>query len=172
MEGWPTCSPPTAIFQTPVRCKANSWSRYRRVVVKVEVTAKGTNTRFVVTDMEEAPAKRLYQEIYCSRAQAENYIKDHKRYLRSDKASCHRFQANQFRLLLHSAAYVLFDTFRREVLRGTEWATIETLRLKLVKLGARVRELKTRIKIELPSSCPLQPVLRRSFLIMAQLRPG
>lgn len=157
-----------------IRYKAGSWSRYRRVVVKVEVTAKGTNTRFVVTDMEEAPAKRLYQAIYCARAQAENYLKDHKRYLRSDKASCHRFQANQFRLLLHSAAYVLFDTFRRELLGGTDYAraTIETLRMKLLKVGARVRELKTRIKIELPSSCPLQPTLRRSLLITARLRPG
>lgn len=157
-----------------VRYKAGSWSRYRRVVIKVEVTAKGTNTRFVVTNMEEAPAKRLYQEIYCGRGQAENYIKDHKRYLRSDKASCHRFQANQFRLLLHSAAYVLFDTFRRELLKGTEYATatIETLRLKLIKLGARVRELKTRIKIELPSSCPVEPAIRRSLQITARLRPG
>lgn len=157
-----------------VRYKAGSWSRYRRVVIKVEVTAKGTNTRFVVTDMEAAPAQRLYREIYCSRAKAENYLKDHKRYLRSDKASCHRFQANQFRLLLHSAAYILFDTFRREVLRGTEWAsaTIETLRVGLIKLGARIRELKTRIKIELPSSCPVRPALHRNLLIMARLRPG
>lgn len=157
-----------------VRYKAGSWSRYRRVIVKVEVTAKGTNTRFVVTNMEEAPAKRLYQKIYCGRGQAENYIKDHKRYLRSDKASCHRFQANQFRLLLHSAAYVLFDTFRRELLKGTEYATatIETLRLKLIKLGARVRELKTRIKIELPSNCPVEPVIRRSLHMTARLRPG
>ncbi len=157
-----------------VRYKARSWNRYRRVIIKVEITAKGTNTRFVVTNMEQTPARRLYQDIYCKRGQAENYIKDHKRYLRSDKASCHRFHANQFRLLLHSAAYVLFDTWRRELLHGTEYATatIETLRTRLIKLAARVRELKTRIRIELPSSCPVEPALRRNFLVTARLRPG
>jgi hypothetical protein len=124
--------------------------------------------------MEEARAKTLYQKIYCSRARAENFIKDHKLYLHSDRASCNRFEANQFRLFLHSLAYILFDTLRRDVLRGTEWAnsTIETLRLKLIKVGARVRELKTRIKIELPTACPLQQTIRRSFLLLAQLRPG
>lgn len=157
-----------------VRYKAKSWNRYGRVIIKVEVTAKGVNTRFVVTDMEAASATRLYHEIYCSRGKAENCIKDHKRYLRSDKASCHRFQANQLRLFLHSAAYMLFDAFRRELLRGTEFATatIETLRRKLIKVGARVRELKTRIKIELPSSFPEKPALARAFLIAAHLRPG
>jgi len=157
-----------------LRYKAGSWSRDRRVIVKVDVTSKGTNVRYVVTDMEEASANTLYQKIYCSRARAENFIKDHKLYLHSDRASCNRFEANQFRLFLHSLAYILFDTLRREVLRGTEWgsSTIETLRLKLIKVGARVRELKTRIKIELPTACPLQQTIRRSFLLLAQLRPG
>lgn len=154
--------------------KAGSWSRFRRVIVKVDVTGQGTNVRYVVTDIDDAPAKSLYQKIYCSRARAENFIKDHKLYLHSDRASCHRFEANQFRLFLHSLAYILFDTLRRDVLRGTELAssTIETLRLKLIKVGARVLELKTKIKIELPTACPLQGTIRRSFLLLAQLRPG
>ncbi|MCH8246802.1 MAG: IS1380 family transposase [Bacteroidetes bacterium] len=157
-----------------LRYKAGSWSRYRRVIVKVDVGPQGTNVRYVTTDMEEAPARSLYQNVYCNRARAENFIKDHKLYLHSDRASCHRFEANQFRLFLHSLAYILFDTLRREVLRGTEWATstIETLRVKLIKVGARVRELKTRIKIELPTACPLKGMIRRSFLLLAQLRPG
>ena len=157
-----------------LRYKAGSWSRYRRVIVKVDVGPLGTNVRYVTTDMEKARARSLYQRVYCNRARAENFIKDHKLYLRSDRASCHRFEANQFRLFLHSLAYILFDTLRREVLRGTEWATstIETLRVKLIKVGARVRELKTRIKIELPTACPLQGTIRRSFLLLAQLRPG
>ena len=160
-------------FQS-VRYKAGSWSRYRRVVVKVDVGVQGTNVRYVVTDMEETPDRVLYQKIYCNRARAENFIKDHKLYLHSDRASCHRFEANQFRLFLHSLAYILFDTLRREVLRGTELAssTIETLRLKLIKVGARVRELKTKIKIELPTACPLQGTIRRSYLLLALLRPG
>ncbi len=157
-----------------VQYRARSWSRARRVAVKTEVTPKGLNTRFVVSDLEETSPKMLYQQLYCARGQAENYIKDHKRYLRSDKASCHRFEANQFRLFLHSMAYVLFDTLRRDLLRGTryEHATFATLRLKLIKLGARVRELKTRIKIELPTSCPVQTVLHQSFARLALCRSG
>jgi hypothetical protein len=88
------------------RYQAGTWSRSRRVVIKVEVSDQGVNTRFVVTDMEDARTKVLYQHIYCARGQAENEIKDHKRYLKSDRTSCHRFEANQFRMFLHSAAYV------------------------------------------------------------------
>ena len=76
---------------------------------------QGVNTRFVVTDMEPARTKVLYQHIYCARGQAENEIKDHKLSLKSDRTSCHRFEANQCRLFLHSAAYVLLDTLRLEV---------------------------------------------------------
>jgi len=88
------------------RYQAGTWSRSRRVVIKVEVSAQGVNTRFVVTDMEHARTKVLYQHIYCARGQAENELKDHKRYLKSERTSCHRFEANQFRLFMHSAAYV------------------------------------------------------------------
>ena len=157
-----------------VRYRAGTWSRYRRVVIKVEVSAQGVNTRFVVTDLEQARASVLYRQIYCDRGTAEGYIKDHKLYLKSDRTSCHRFEANQFRLLLHSAAYVLLETLRREVLPGTAWsrATMATLRLKLLKIGARVRQLKTRIEVALPSSCPAAPVLRQSLLRLGGLRPG
>jgi len=74
--------------------QAKSWPHARRVIVKVEVTEKGTNTRFVVTDLKRIGAKRLYQKIYCARGQMENYIKDHKVGLKSDRTSCHRFLAN------------------------------------------------------------------------------
>jgi hypothetical protein len=86
------------------RYQAGTWSRSRRVVIKVEVSDQGVNTRFVVTDMEEARTKALYQYIDCARGQAENAIKDHKRYLKSDRTSCQRFEANQLRVFLHSAA--------------------------------------------------------------------
>ena len=149
------------------RYQAGTWSRSRRVVIKVEVSDQGVNTRFVVTDLEQARAKVLYRQIYCARGQAENEIKDHKRYLKSDRTSCHRFEANQFRLFLHSAAYVLLDTLRREVFKTTPWAsaTMETIQLRLLKLGARVQEFTDRIKISLPSSCPVAPVLRRSLTL-------
>jgi DDE family transposase len=154
------------------RYQAGTWSRSRRVVIKVEVSEQGVNTRFVVTDMEHARTQVLYQHIYCARGQAENEIKDHKLYLKSDRTACHRFEANQFRLLLHSAAYVLLETFRREVLKTTQWAsaTMETIQLRILKLGARVHECKERIKISLPSSCPVAPVLRRSVTLLACMR--
>jgi len=154
------------------RYQAGTWSRWRRVVIKVEVSDQGVNTRFVVTAMEQARTQVLYRQIYCARGQAENEIKDHKRYLHSDRTSGHRFEANQFRLFLHSAAYVLLDTLRREVFKGTSWAcaTMETIQLRLLKLGARVQELTDRIKISLPSSCPVAPVLRRRLTLVACVR--
>jgi DDE family transposase len=110
------------------RYQAGTWGRSRRVVIKVEGRAQGVNTRFVVTDLEQARTKGLYQHIYCARGQAENEITDHKLSLKSDRTACHRFAANQCRLLLHSAAYVLLETLRRDVLRATQWAsaTMET----------------------------------------------
>src|SRR5215813_14476066 len=154
------------------RYQAGTWSRSRRVVIKVEVSEQGVNTRFVVTDLEQARAKGLYRQIYCARGQAENEIKDHKRYLKSDRTSCHRFEANQFRLFLHSAAYVLLDTLRREVFKTTPWAsaTMETIQLRLLKIGARVQECTARIMISLPSSCPVAPVLRRCLTLLACVR--
>src|SRR5215813_11448502 len=154
------------------RYPAQTWARARRVVIKVEVSEQGVNTRFVVTDMEQARTQVLYQHLYCARGQAENDIKDHKLYLKSDRTACHRFEANQFRLLLHAAAYVLLETLRREVLRTTPWAsaTMETIQLRLLNLGARVHEVKDRITIALPSSCPVAPVLRRSLTLLACVR--
>lgn len=154
------------------RYQAGTWSRSRRVVIKVEVSAQGVNTRFVVTDMEHARTKVLYQHIYCARGQAENELKDHKRSLKSDRTSCHRFEANQFRLFMHSAASVLLDTLRREVFKTAPWAgaTMETIQLHVLKLGARVQELTDRITISLPSSCPVAPLLRRSLTLLACVR--
>jgi Transposase DDE domain group 1 len=154
------------------RYQAGTWSRARRVVIKVEVSVQGVNTRFVVTDMEQARTQVLYRQIYCARGQMENESKDHKLYLKSDRTSCHRFEANQVRLFLHSAAYMLLDTLRREVLRTTPWAcaTMETIQLRLLKLGARVQEFKDRIKISLPSSCPVAPVLRRCVTLLGGVR--
>jgi hypothetical protein len=149
------------------RYQAGTWSRLRRVVLKVEVSDQGVNTRFVVTDLEHARTKGLYQHMYCARGQAENEIKDHTRSLKSARTSCHRFEANQFRWFVHAAAYVLLDTLRREVLKTTPWAsaTMETIQLRLLKLGSRVQECTDRIKISLPSSCPVAPVVRRSLTL-------
>ncbi len=95
-----------------------------------------------------------------------------KLYLKSDRTSCHRFVANQFRLFLHSAAYVLIHSLQANVLKHTQWSkvTMATIRLRLFKIGAKVQELKTRIKVELPSSFPLKITLSRSFQIFERLR--
>lgn len=151
--------------------KADTWNKHRRIVAKIEATERGLNLRFVVTDMEKARAKSLYTQVYCDRGNAELYIKDHKLYLKSDRTSCHRFTANQFRLFLHSAAYMLIHTLKTNILKNTQWAnaTFETIRLRLFKIGARVRQLKTRIKVELPSSFPLKKTLVNCFQIFETL---
>jgi hypothetical protein len=84
--------------------QAGTWCRKRRVVIKVEVSEPGVNTRFVGTAMEQARPQGLYRTIYCARGEAENAIKEHKGYLKADRTACHRFEANQLRLVLHSAA--------------------------------------------------------------------
>ena len=136
------------------------------------MTEKGLNVRYIVTDMKEAKANVLYRQIYCARGNAELYIKEHKLHLKSDRTSCHRFSANQFRVFLHSAAYLLIHAFRANVLKHTQWgkANFQTIRLRFLKIGARIRQLKTRIKVELPSSFPLKKTLIRSFQIFEVLR--
>lgn len=153
--------------------RAQSWPQYRRVILKVEISAAGRNLRYIITDLHQAKAQALYQQVYCGRGQMELYIKEHKLYLKSDRTSCRRFEANQFRLFLHSAAYVLIHALRANVLQYTAWAnaSMQTLRLRLFKIGARIRELKTRIKVELPTAFPLQAVMRRSFQLFAALPP-
>ena len=152
--------------------QAGSWDKAQRVISKIEINEKGHNIRFITTDSENAKASVLYNEVYCARGKAELYIKEHKLGLKSDRTSCSSFLANQFRLYLHSAAYVLMHALRSNLLQGTQWAraTFSTLRLRLFKIGAHVRELKTRIKIEFPTSCPVQNDLRRCFHIFSYLR--
>lgn len=137
--------------------QAGSWDRSRRVVSKAEVMKEGTNTRFVVTNKRDEPEK-LYN-CYIQRGETENWIKDLKLACRADRLSCHRFLANQFRLLLAAAAYWLLDTIRRRLMAaGTERLQLDTLRLRLIKIGGRVRELLTKLKLHLASSHPGQPL--------------
>ncbi len=93
----------------------------------------------------------------------ENYIKDHKTFLHSDRTSCHTFEANQFRLFLHSAAYVLLQALEENGLEHTAWRQVQfnTLQLRLLKVGAKVRELKTQIKFHFPTSFPLKQLYRQ-----------
>ena len=137
---------------TSFQYKANSWTHAQRVIAKVEVTQKGTNVRYIVTDMKEYRASHLYEKGYCARANAELRIKDHKRYLRSDRSSCSSFKANQLRLFLHSAAYVLIHRLQNQALKHTSFmkVTMKTIQLKILKTAAYVSEMKTKVKIVFP----------------------
>ena len=147
--------------------QADSWPVQRRVVFKAEALAKGPNTRFVVTTRTDAPA--AVYDWYVDRGEAENWIKDFKNALRADHLHDHRFWANAFRLLLHAAAYWLLDTLRRwlaAIVPDDAAIQLDTLRLRLLKIGGRVRELPGRIRLHLASSHPGEPF----WIALAALR--
>ena len=152
--------------------KAGTWEEEERVIVKVEVNSLGTNIRYIATNSWEFRTKQMYEMGYCARGAMELRIKDHKTYLKSDRSSCHKFEANQLRLFLHSVAYVLIHTLQKEVLRGTEFAnaTMQTIQLKILKTATRVKELKTKIKVEFPRTCPARDIQTKAFNILEVLR--
>ena len=143
-----------------VRYQAGSWHRALRVIIMAEVNDRGDNIRFIVTSLESSQPSFLYETAYCGRGRMENFIKDHKTALKSGRTSCHSFLANFFRLMLHSAAYVILYTLRDKALAGTEFAAaqFDTIQLRLLKIGAEVREMKTKLHFILPSSFPLRDV--------------
>jgi hypothetical protein len=154
--------------------KAASWDRPRRVIVKAERTAQGPNPRFIVVNVPGDP-QELYEDVYCQRGDMENRIKEQQLDLFADRTSCHRFLANQFRLLLSSAAYVLVQTLRRTALRGTdlEKAQVGTIRLKLLKVAARVVVTARRVVFHLATSYPFQDQFRGVFEhVMSASIPG
>jgi hypothetical protein len=142
------------------RYAARSWTVERRVIARIEATRQGSDTRFVVTNLSGTP-RWLYEVLYCGRGQAENLIKAHKLHLASDRTSCTKATANQFRLLVHTAAYWLLHTLKGLAPKTSFWrdAQFDTLRLAFIKIAARVTELVTRIKVSLPSSYPYKQSL-------------
>ena len=138
-----------------LRYGAKSWQRERRVAARIEATTLGLDIRYVVTSLQGSP-KYLYQTVYCGRGQAENFIKLHKAQLASDRTSCRDPRANQMRLILHTAAYWLLHSLRAAAPKRSFWAKAEfnTLRLRLIKIAARVIEGAARIRVWLPTACP------------------
>jgi hypothetical protein len=138
----------------------DSWSRRRRVIGKAEHLPKGANPRFVVTSLKRKAidAKTLYEGVYCARGEAENRIKEQQLDLFADRTSTATMRANQLRLWFSSLAYVLIETLQRIGLAHTELenATAGSIRLKLLKIGARVTVSVRRIKIAMASACPYQ----------------
>lgn len=139
------------------RYAAKSWGPIkRRVAARIEASTMGLDIRFVVTSIEHGSAEHIYDTLYCARGQAENLIKLHKTQLKSDRTSCRSANANQMRLILHTAAYWLMWKLRQTVpataaLRNAEFATI---RIRLIKIAARVVETASRIRIAFASACP------------------
>ena len=142
--------------------EAGTWDRSRRVTMKAERLLAGPNRRFVVTSLEGDP-QSLYDDVYTQRGDMENRIKEQQLMLFADRTSCHDFAANQFRLLLSSFAYVLLHQLRTVHLAGTELdrAQVHTIRLKLLKIAARVTLSVRRVVLHLSSSCPYQQLFRR-----------
>src|SRR5829696_2303998 len=141
---------------------AASWSRVERIIARVEAGAEGTDTRFIVTSLPTRNARVLYEDVYCRRGEAENHIKAWKTHLAADRTSCTKASANQFRLFLHAGAYWLLWSLRALMPQRSLWrvAQFDTLRLRLIKIAARVVALKTMIRLHLPTACPDQAILR------------
>ena len=142
--------------------KARSWPRAWRVLLKAEVMALGENTRFIVTSLPGLDADTLYEDIYCARGQAENYIKYLKDDLAADRTSCSSFLANCMRLLLHAAAYILHQQLRTQALRHTALSQAQpsTVISKLFKIAVQVRQYKNKIVLHLPSACAVKHLLQ------------
>jgi hypothetical protein len=140
------------------RYAAKTWSKKRRVICRVLVSDLGADVRYIVTSQDAAEEKYLYERVYCARGRMELFIKDHKTHLESDRTSCHDKHANQFRLFLHSAAYVILHTMRALMDQSSALAKAQfnTLRIKLLKLGTRLEPLSRRLRFHLPASCPEQ----------------
>jgi hypothetical protein len=140
---------------------ASTWDRPRQIIAKAEYTSLGRNPRFVVTSLT-GDAQQLYDEVYCARGEMENRIKEQQLGLFSDRTSSHAWWANQFRVLLSAAAYVLMETIRRIGLTGTELARAQagTIRLKLLKLGAVIVRNTRRIRFFFSSAFPEQALFR------------
>ena len=140
-----------------------SWSCSRRVVTKVCHSSKGLNIRHVVTSLpaSKIPPSKLYTDKYCPRGEMENRIKEQQLDLFADRTSTQTFESNQLRLWLSSMAYVLMQAFRQNCLSQTAFAkaTVGTIRLNFLKLGARITVSVRRILIAIASSCPYQDIL-------------
>jgi Transposase DDE domain group 1 len=150
---------------------AGSWSRVERVIARVEAGPQGADTRFVVTNLAGGTARRIYEDLYCARGQAENHVKAWKRHLAADRTSCSKATANQLRLMLHTGAYWLLWSLRSLMPKRSTWrvAQFDTLRLRLVKLATRVVALKTRVMLHLPSACPDKVILGLALERMPRL---
>lgn len=158
---------------TEIRYGAKSWKTERRACARIEATTLGLDIRFVVTSLVTRSAEYIYDVLYCERGQAENLIKMHKAQLASDRTSCRSPLANQMRLVLHTAAYWLMLTLRDAIPKTHPLAKAEftTLRLKLLKLAARIKETTSRVRIAFAASRPNAALIRHLATVLLPAGP-
>ena len=161
-----TTGAPARVFTEFSYRTRKSWSCSRRVVAKAEYLDKGENPRFVVTSLTAEPwaARDLYAKLYCARGEMENRIKE-QMCLFAYRLSTEEMKGNQLRLYLSGLAYTLVEALRRLALKGTEWAEarVDTIRLRLFKIGALVRISARRVWLELSSTYPWKQIYAKAF---------
>jgi hypothetical protein len=143
---------------------AKTWDRKRRVIARIQYDHRGSNPRFIVSNLPGSPSE-LYDELYCKRGEMENRIKEQQLWLFADRTSCHDFLPNQFRLILSSAAYILIERLRHVGLKGTSLSRAQagTIRKKLLKIGARVKVSARRVVFHLSTGYPYKSLFCQVF---------
>ncbi len=168
-------SQPERVFRDFEYQTLKSWSRFRRVVGKAEYMKKGENPRFVVTSLsvEQFDGQTLYEEQYCVRGDMENRIKEQQLFLFADRTSAATMRANQLRLWFSSVAYTLMNALRRLGLKGTKLAKAQcdTIRLKLLKIGAQIRVTVRKVWVSLSESYPYQQLFKQVYENLRRLCP-
>ena len=168
-----TTKEPSRVFKDFAYKTRTSWSRERRVVGKAEHLAKGENPRFVVTSLppETFDARTLYEQVYCARGNMENRIKEKKLFLFADRVSCQTMRANQVRLCLSTVAYIVMRALRDFGLRDTEFsqAQCDTIRVKLLKIGATIQVSVRRVVLALSEAFPFQTIFQQAWENLRQL---
>jgi len=156
---------------TEFRYAAASWTTERRLVARIEASSMGVDRRYVATNILGKSAEEIYATLYCARGQMENLIKLHKSQLKSDRTSCSSSLANQMRLILHTSAYWLILTVRDAIPKSHSLAKAEfnTLRLRLLKIGARIVETTARVRIAFAAACPERDLFTT---LVAALKPA
>jgi hypothetical protein len=167
---------PARVFRDFEYQTLESWSRPRRVIGKAEQLPAGPNPRFIVTSLtkNEADGQTLYEDVYCARGDMENRIKEQQLGLFADRTSAETMRANQLRLWFSSVAYVLLSALRRRGLAGTAWAgaQCDTIRLKLLKIGAQVHVTVRKVWLSLSEAYPYQSLFAAVYNNLRQARAG
>lgn len=163
------------VFQEFLYKTRQSWRQERRVIGKAEHLPKGSNPRFIVVHLpwKQEEAQVLYETLYCARGEMENRIKEQQLYLFAVRTSCHTMRANQLRLWLSGAAYVLMHRLRERGLANTHLARArcDTIRLKVLKIGAVVRVTVRRVWFSLAEGCPYQEIFAQVFENLRRWHP-